>query len=45
MRRVSPAAEAWRRFRRHKLAVAGLIVLTLMVLMVTLGPLALLQST
>ena len=39
MRRVSPAAEAWRRFRRHKLAVAGLIVLTLMVLMVTLGPL------
>jgi peptide/nickel transport system permease protein len=38
-RNVSPAAEAWRRFRRHKLAVAGLIVLTLMVLMVTVGPL------
>jgi peptide/nickel transport system permease protein len=39
MRNVSPAAEAWRRFRRHKLAVAGLIVLTVMVLMVALGPL------
>jgi len=38
-RNVTPWAEAWRRFRRHKLAVAGLIVLTLMVLMVTLGPL------
>ena len=39
MRRVSPAAEAWRRFRRHKLAVAGLIVLSVMVLMVAFGPL------
>src|SRR4051812_46811381 len=38
-RNVSPGAEAWRRFRRHKLAVAGLIVLTIMVLMVAFGPL------
>ena len=33
------AAEAWRRFRRHKLAVAGLVVLVVMVLMVAFGPL------
>src|SRR5450432_3121382 len=39
MRNVSPAAEAWRRFRRHKLAVAGLVVLSVMVLMVAFGPL------
>ncbi len=39
LRSVSLAGEAWRRFRRHKLAVAGLIVLSLMVLMVALGPL------
>ena len=38
-RSVSPAAEAWRRFRRHKLAVAGLLVLLAMVLMVSFGPL------
>jgi peptide/nickel transport system permease protein len=38
-RHVSPWAEAWRRFRRHKLAVAGLVVLSLMVLMVAFGPL------
>lgn len=38
-RSVSPAAEAWRRFRRHKLAVAGLVVLAMMVLMVVFGPL------
>ena len=37
-RNVSPWAEAWRRFRRHKLAVAGLVVLAIMVLMVALGP-------
>src|SRR5437762_14172768 len=36
---TSPWAEAWRRFRRHKLAVAGLVVLALMVLMVAFGPL------
>ena len=38
-RSVSPAAEAWRRFLRHRLAVAGLIVLAIMVLMVAVGPL------
>jgi peptide/nickel transport system permease protein len=37
-RSVSPWAEAWRRFKRHKLAVISLIVLTLMVLMVLVGP-------
>ena len=36
---VSPGREAWRRFRRHKLAVASLVVLTLMVLLVVFGPL------
>ena len=39
LRNVSPAAEAWRRFRRHRLAVIGLVVLTVMVLMVAFGPL------
>jgi len=38
-RSLSPAAEAWRRFRRHKLAVIGLAVLVAMVLLVLLGPL------
>src|SRR5947209_8723495 len=38
LRNVSPAAEAWRRFRRHRLAVLGLIVLSVMVLMVAFGP-------
>src|SRR5881392_631572 len=38
-RNLSPWAEAWRRFRRHKMAVAGLTVLLLMVLMVAFGPL------
>lgn len=36
---VSPATEAWRRFRRHKMAVLSLVVLALMVLLVVLGPL------
>jgi peptide/nickel transport system permease protein len=35
---VSPSAEAWRRFRRHRLAVAGLAILTLIVAAVALGP-------
>ncbi|MEO6594177.1 MAG: ABC transporter permease, partial [Planctomycetota bacterium] len=39
MRNVSPWAEAWRRFLRHRLAVAGLVVLVVMVLMVSFGPL------
>src|SRR6185295_14791004 len=30
-RSVSPWAEAWRRFKRHRLAVLGLVVLALMV--------------
>jgi peptide/nickel transport system permease protein len=35
---VSPWAEAWRRFKRHRLAVLGLVVLVLMVLFVAIGP-------
>jgi peptide/nickel transport system permease protein len=38
-RNVSPWAEAWRRFKRHKLAVVGLVVLLLMIAMVAFGPL------
>ncbi len=34
----SPWAEAWRRFRRHKMAVVSLIVLLMMVALVFLGP-------
>src|SRR6185503_16204439 len=37
-RSVSPWAEAWRRFKRHRLAVIGLVVLALMVLLVAFGP-------
>lgn len=36
---VSPATEAWRRFRRHKMAVLSLGVLLVMVLLVVFGPL------
>ena len=36
---VSPAREAWRRFRRHRLAVASSIVLLVIILAVLLGPL------
>ena len=39
LRNVSPAAEAWRRFRRHRLAVVGLTVLVAMVVLVAVGPL------
>ena len=35
----SPWAEAWRRFRRHRLALAGALILALMALAVLLGPL------
>ncbi len=35
----SAAGEIWRRFRRHKLAVASAVILTLMALAVALGPL------
>jgi peptide/nickel transport system permease protein len=38
-RSVSPAQEAWRRFRRHRLAVVSVVVLAIMILSVTLGPL------
>jgi peptide/nickel transport system permease protein len=37
-RRVTPATEAWRRFRRHRLAVASAVVLSIMVLAVAFGP-------
>jgi peptide/nickel transport system permease protein len=37
-RSVSPWAEAWRRFKRHRLAVLGLVVLVLMILLVAFGP-------
>lgn len=35
---ISPGAETWRRFRRHRLAMASLVVLGLMVLGVLIGP-------
>ena len=38
-RRVSPGAEAWRRFKRHRLALAGAVILGLISLAVLLGPL------
>jgi len=37
---ASPWREAWRRFRRHRMAVASLAVLALLVAAVVLGPLA-----
>jgi peptide/nickel transport system permease protein len=37
-RYVSPARETWRRFRRHRLAVAGAVILVLMLLAVGFGP-------
>ena len=36
---VSPAAEAWRRFRRHRLALAGALILAILILGVLFGPL------
>ncbi len=39
-RSSSPWAEAWRRFRRHRLALAGAVILGLVALAVLLGPLA-----
>jgi len=35
----SPWAEVWRRFRRHKLAVMGVVILSVIVLAVLFGPL------
>ena len=37
-RHSSPWAEVWRRFRRHKLAVIGTLILTVIVLAVLFGP-------
>jgi peptide/nickel transport system permease protein len=37
--RVSPALDAWRRFRRHRLAVASALILLVIALAVGLGPL------
>jgi len=37
--RFSPGREAWRRFRRHRLAIASSVVLSIIVLAVLLGPL------
>lgn len=37
--RFSPAADAWRRFRRHRLAVVSLGVLVTLILAILLGPL------
>jgi peptide/nickel transport system permease protein len=38
-RRVSPGLDAWRRFRRHRLALASAGVLSMIILTVVLGPL------
>ncbi|MBV8754983.1 MAG: ABC transporter permease [Hyphomicrobiales bacterium] len=38
-RRVAPGREAWRRFRRHRLAFASAAILSLIVLAVLFGPL------
>jgi peptide/nickel transport system permease protein len=37
--RMSPGREVWRRFRRHRLALTSLAILTLMTVAVILGPL------
>ncbi len=37
-RRYSPGLEAWRRFRRHRLAVVSAIILAAMVLAILFGP-------
>jgi peptide/nickel transport system permease protein len=37
-RHVSPGMEAWRRFRRHRLAVASLVILGFMIVAVAAGP-------
>ena len=38
-RHVTPWTEAWRRFRRHRLAVVSAVVLLAMILAVAFGPL------
>lgn len=37
-RSASPMRETWRKFRRHKLAVVGTVILAVMVLAILLGP-------
>jgi peptide/nickel transport system permease protein len=37
-RGTSPAGEAWRRFRRHRMALAGAVIFGLIVFAVTVGP-------
>ncbi|SKA18192.1 peptide/nickel transport system permease protein [Enhydrobacter aerosaccus] len=37
--RFSPGLEAWRRFRRHKLAVASAVILLVMIVAIAFGPL------
>jgi len=37
--RFSPTHEAWRRFRRHKLAVVSAVILLLMIAAIAIGPL------
>jgi peptide/nickel transport system permease protein len=37
-RRVSPWADAWRRFRRHRLALASIVILSVIIVLVVLGP-------
>jgi peptide/nickel transport system permease protein len=39
VRPFSPGREAWRRFRRHRIAVASSVILLAMVLLVVFGPL------
>ena len=38
-RKQGPGSEAWRRFRRHKLALVSAVILVLIALSVLLGPL------
>ncbi len=38
-KRFSPGREAWRRFRRHRLAVVSAVILGLIIMTVVLGPL------
>jgi peptide/nickel transport system permease protein len=37
-RHFSPARDAWRRFRRHRLAVVSAVVLSLIILTIAIGP-------
>src|ERR1700738_1395352 len=38
-RRISPGFEAWRKFRRHRLAVASVVILAILTSAVVFGPL------